>query len=75
MDLMMVDVTDIDDVEIEDEVTLMGEDGGQMITADELGMLSDSINYEIICGISKRVPKVFFKNGREFLFFSSFDNH
>jgi alanine racemase len=75
MDLMMVDVTDIDDVEIEDEVTLVGEDGGQMITADELGMLSDSINYEIICGISKRVPKVFFKNGREFLFFSSFDNH
>ena len=74
MDLMMVDVTGIDDVEVEDEVTLIGTEGGKAITAEELGALSESFNYEIICGISKRVPKVFYKDGEEFLFLSSFDD-
>ena len=74
MDLMMVDVTGIDDVEVEDEVTLIGTEGGKAITAEELGALSESFNYEIICGISKRVPKVFYKAGEEFLFLSSFDD-
>jgi alanine racemase len=72
MDLMMVDVTDIDDVRVEDDVTLIGTDGGNSITAEEIGALSESFNYEIICGISKRVPKVFYKDGKEFLFLSSF---
>jgi len=72
MDLMMVDVTDIDDVEVEDDVTLIGTDCGNSITAEEIGALSESFNYEIICGISKRVPKVFYKDGKEFLFLSSF---
>lgn len=74
MDLMMVDVTDIDGVEVENEVTLIGTDGGNAITAEEIGALSESFNYEIICGISKRVPKVFYKDGKEFLFLSSFDD-
>ena len=72
MDLMMVDVTDIEDVNVEDDVTLIGTDGGNSITAEEIGALSESFNYEIICGISKRVPKVFYKDGKEFLFLSSF---
>jgi len=72
MDLMMVDVSDIDDVRVEDDVTLIGTDGGNSITAEEIGALSESFNYEIICGISKRVPKVFYKDGKEFLFLSSF---
>jgi alanine racemase len=74
MDLMMVDVTHIEDVKVEDEVTLIGMEGGNIITAEEIGALSESFNYEIICGISKRVPKVFYKDGREFLFLSSFDD-
>lgn len=74
MDLMMVDVTDIDDVAVEDEVILLGTEGGNAITAEELGALSESFNYEIICGISKRVPKVFYKDGEEFLFLSSFED-
>lgn len=74
MDLMMVDVTDIDGISVEDEVTLIGSEGGNTITAEEVGALSESFNYEIICGISKRVPKVFYKNGEEFLFLSSFDD-
>ncbi len=73
MGLTMVDVTDIDCVEVGDEVTLIGVQGVNAITVEELGALSESFNYEIICGISKRVPRVFFKNGKEFLFHSSFE--
>ena len=74
MDLMMVDITGIDCVELEDEVTLIGKEDGNTVTAEEVGALSGSFNYEIICGISKRVPKVFFRDGKESLFLSSFDN-
>ena len=74
MDLMMVDITGIDCVELEDEVTLIGKEDSNTITAEEVGALSGSFNYEIICGISKRVPKVFFRDGKESLFLSSFDN-
>ncbi len=75
MDLMMVDVTDIPDVEVENEVTLIGTEGENTISAEEIGALSESFNYEIICGVSKRVPKVFYKDGKEFLFLSSFENN
>ena len=72
MDLMMVDITDIDGVEVEDDVILIGSDGHISISAEEIGALSESFNYEIICGISKRVPKAFYRDGKEFLFLSSF---
>lgn len=75
MDLMMVDITDIDGVEPEDEVTLIGTQGGNTITAEEVGLLSGSFNYEIVCSVSKRVPKVIFKDGKEILFLSNFDDH
>ncbi len=75
MDLMMVDITEFEGVEVEDEVTLIGMEGGKRITAEEIGALSESFNYEIICGISKRVPKVFYKDGNEFLFLSSFEDN
>ena len=75
MDLMMVDVSDIKGIEIEDDVTLMGCDGGNCISAEELADLSGTVNYEIICGISKRVPKVLYKQGREYRFLSSFEEN
>lgn len=65
MDQMMVDVTDIPGVCLMDEVTLMGEDQGERISAEELGNLAYSFNYELVCGISKRVPRVIYKNGKE----------
>lgn len=59
MDQFMIDVTDIDGVSAEDTVTLMGTDGDCFIGADELAAHAMTINYEIICGISKRVPRVY----------------
>ncbi len=64
MDQCMADVTGIDGVEAGDEVVLIGQQGGQDVTADELGRLIGTIGYEIICTISKRVPRVYVKEGR-----------
>ena len=57
MDQLMVDVTDIPEAEEYDEVVLMGNSGGCSITAEELGSLSGRFNYELVCGISDRVPR------------------
>jgi len=59
MDQMMVDISAVPQAKIEDEVTLMGKNGGEFITAEEIAALSGTINYEFICGISKRVPRVY----------------
>lgn len=65
MDQLMLDVTDIPDVKVGDTVTAFGSDGSESVTVDELAGYTDTINYEIICGVSKRVPRVYFKDGRE----------
>ena len=57
MDQFMVDVTDIEDVQVDAKVTLIGSDGGCSVTADEIASLAGTINYEVVCGISKRVPR------------------
>ncbi len=59
MDQMMVDVSNIPDVEVEDVVTLVGSDGDNTIPIEELGDLAGSFNYEMICGISERVPRIY----------------
>ncbi|MBO4902587.1 MAG: alanine racemase [Lachnospiraceae bacterium] len=59
MDQMMVDVSDIPDVKIMDEVVLLGEQGDERITAEELGALSGRFNYEFVCDITGRVPRVY----------------
>ncbi len=59
MDQFMVDVSEIDDVKVGDEVILMGESNGISVTAEEIAGLIGTINYEIICGISKRVPRIY----------------
>ena len=64
MDQFMVDVTDIPDTRSGDEVTLIGRDGNEVITAEELGELSGRFSYEFICCISKRVPRVYIKDGK-----------
>ena len=61
MDQMMVDVTDIPDVEEGDMVTLIGRDGDDRITVEELAERSNGFHYEIICGIGMRVPRVYLK--------------
>ncbi|MFA6670245.1 MAG: alanine racemase [Bacillota bacterium] len=64
MDQCMIDVTGIDGVKVGDEAVLMGQQGEQSITAEELGGLLGTINYEIVCMIGKRVPRVYIKDGK-----------
>ena len=64
MDQLMADVTALPQVQVGDLVTLIGRDGEEEITADELAALEGSINYEVVCGLSKRVPRVYLKNGK-----------
>ena len=59
MDQMMVDITDIPGVEMEDKATLIGRDGEEEITIEELSALAGSFNYEMACGIGKRVKRVY----------------
>lgn len=59
MDQMMIDVTDISDVSVGDTVVLIGEDNGETLSADELAAMSGTIGYEIVCGISKRVNRIY----------------
>ncbi|WAM34540.1 alanine racemase [Caldicellulosiruptor morganii] len=64
MDQCMVDVTHIKDVRIGDEVVIIGEQGDREITADDLAAQIGTINYEVICSVSKRIPRVYIKDGR-----------
>lgn len=64
MDQFMVNVTEIPGVKIGDEVTLIGRDGNERITTEELGDLSGRFNYEFVCDLGKRVPRVFEKDDK-----------
>lgn len=59
MDQFMVDVTNIDNVSLEDEVVLFGKQGEQEISVEEIASLLGTINYEIVCMIGKRVPRIY----------------
>lgn len=58
MDQLMIDVSGVQ-AQSGDIVTLIGRDGGDIITADELASLYGTIGYEVVCGISKRVPRIY----------------
>ncbi len=60
MDQFMVDVTDIADASCGDEVTLIGTDGSERISMEELGNVSGRFNYEFACDLGKRLPRVFY---------------
>ena len=64
MDQFMVDVTDIPDVKVGDEVTLLGRDKTEEITMEELGAVSGRFNYEFVCDLGKRIPRVYDYKGR-----------
>lgn len=63
MDQMMIDVTEVPEVKRGDMVTLMGIEGQEQITAEEIGSLSHSFHYEMVCNVGKRIPRVYYKNG------------
>lgn len=64
MDQMMVDVTQAPDAREMDIVTLIGEDAGERITAEELGKLSGRFNYELVCDLGKRIPRAYYRGHR-----------
>ena len=64
MDQCMVDVTDIPEAKQGDIVTLLGRDGNDFISAEEIGAtVGNSFHYEVVCDISKRVPRIYYRNG------------
>lgn len=63
MDQLMVDVTDIPDVRMGDEVVLFGRQGDTVLPVEEVAGLLGTINYEITCGITKRIPRVYLQDG------------
>lgn len=63
MDQFMTDITHIDGVKENDEVILMGKSGDLEITAEELAKAQGTINYEVVCNVGKRVPRVYVKGG------------
>ena len=66
MDQTLIDVTGIPDVTMGDRVILVGQEGNCSITFDQFAQLNGTINYEEICLIGRRVPRVYLKDGREF---------
>ena len=59
MDQLMIDVSDVPEAQSGDIVTLIGRDGDDIITADDLAAMYGTIGYEVVCGISKRVPRIY----------------
>ncbi|MFK7696909.1 alanine racemase [Paenibacillus sp. HJGM_3] len=64
MDQCMINATALDQVTLDDEVVLMGRQGAECISAENLATLLGTVNYEITCMISHRVPRVYIKNGQ-----------
>ena len=64
MDLVMLDVTDIPDAREGDEIVLIGAQAGAKQTAEELAAACDTINYEIVTGLRRRVPRRYFRGGQ-----------
>lgn len=65
MDQLMLDVTDIPNVKAGDIVTIVGTDGVNTISFDEMAEIGNTVNYEKICIIGKRVPRIYTRGGKE----------
>jgi alanine racemase len=65
MDQFMVDVTHIPDVNVGDEVVLAGTRGDKQITIEEIAAPANSFNYELVCNVGRRVPRVYIRDGKK----------
>ncbi len=65
MDQFMVDVTAIPQVIVGDEAVLFGKQKDQELSVEEVSALAGSFNYEMLCNVGKRIPRVYFMNGRQ----------
>ena len=59
MDLTLIDVTNVPDVQLHDEVKLLGRDAGLSVTAEDLAKTAGTLSYEVTCGINARVPRIY----------------
>ncbi|HEY7746119.1 MAG TPA: alanine racemase, partial [Desulfuromonadales bacterium] len=59
MDWTLIDVSHIPEIAVGDQVTLLGRDNGNLISADEWAAKVGSISYEVFCQVSKRVPRIY----------------
>jgi alanine racemase len=59
MDQFMVKLENVPNPQVGDEVVLIGQQGDQAITADDIARVWDTINYEVTCGIGARVPRIY----------------
>ncbi len=64
MDQTMIDVTDIPEVQTGDEVVLAGTQGDNRISVEELADMSASFNYEFVCDVNRRVPRIYYRDGK-----------
>ena len=64
MDQLMADVSGVEGAAMGDRVTLIGRDGGEEITAGEVAGWEGTINYEVVCALSQRVPRVYLNGGK-----------
>ena len=63
MDQIMVDVSDIEQVSVGDRAVILGKDGNSVISAEELGEMSDSFNYEVLCNFMPRIKRIYVRHG------------
>jgi alanine racemase len=63
MDMCMADVTSVAGVAVDDEVVIMGSQAGERIDADDLAALADTISWEILAGVTARVPRLYLRGG------------
>ncbi|HHU70294.1 MAG TPA: alanine racemase [Thermoanaerobacterales bacterium] len=64
MDQCMIDVTHVNGVSVGDEVVLFGKQGADAILADDIAKILGTINYEVVCMVGKRVPRIYIKEGK-----------
>lgn len=64
MDMIVIDVSDIPDADVGDEVVLFGTQQGEQIEVDEIADRIGTINYEVVCGIGQRVPRIYIWEGK-----------
>ena len=65
MDQLMLDVTGVPDLSDGEQITIVGEENGKRITMEEIAAMTDTVHYEVMCVIGKRVPRVYRRNGKD----------
>lgn len=65
MDQLMVDVTEVPGVQEQDLVTLVGRDGKEKVSVEDLAAICGRFNYEFVCGLGKRIPRVYLRGGEQ----------